>query len=105
MAPGFLAISLAVVVQLSRTFTASPKKEKGRQAKKKYQATQKQSHEINLTARTQARGRTVTTEEQASMGQGSRQSSAEGRPASLDWENSGSKPIRLPRPLTGENTP
>lgn len=41
MAPGFLAMPLAVVVQLGRTFTASPKKEKGRQAKKKYQATRK----------------------------------------------------------------
>lgn len=47
----------------------------------------------------------MTTDEQANMGQGSRQSSAEGRLASLDWENSGSKPIRLPWPLTGENCP
>lgn len=93
-----------MVVLLGRTFTASPKKEKGRQAKKKYQATQKQSHEINLTA--DGGWRPDGYHGQASEhGTGQQAEFGGGEAASLDWENSGSKPIRLPRPLTGENTP
>lgn len=93
---------LAMGWELGKTFTASPKREKGRQREKK---RKKKTNRKNKTTENNLTTKTInnkeTTDEQASKGQGSRQSSEERRLTRLYWENSGSKPIRLTWPLTG----